>query len=65
MSNNNNNYDSNIVNTDNYIKIECETQTQVVKATQDAEVSFAASKAPTEEVANLDDQTTNKLGKLQ
>ena len=43
----------------------CETQTQVVKATQDPQVSFVASEAPTEEVADLGDKTANRLEKLQ
>ena len=42
------------------MKIVCETQTQVVEATQDIQVSFAASEAPTEEVVDLGDKTANE-----
>ncbi len=63
--NNISNADSNILNTTNSILIASETQTQLVEATQDPQVSFVASEAPTEEVANLGDKTANGLEKLQ
>ena len=59
------NVDLKIVNTANSMKIVCGIQTKVVEATQDIQVTFAASDAPTEEVADLVDKTTNELEKHQ
>ena len=56
---------SNIVNSDNsVVTIVCETQTQVVEATQDTKGYLGTSEALSEEVADLDGKTANELEKL-
>ena len=66
ISNNSSNDSSNIVNSNNsVVTIVCETQTQVVEATQDAKGYLGTSEASTEEVADLNGKTLNELEKLQ
>ena len=64
INNGSNDDSTNTINTDSSIKIVHETQTQVVEATQDAQVYIGASEAPTDELADLGDKTANELEKL-